>query len=112
MQWKDDLESGDLLDACDDYGLWYRSTLHRKFKDNDKVDCDGNPIEMFHIVCRYPDSEGVKEKDGIKVTGWLRDEFDLIVEKNAPCIKIFTSYTTQYMNVGPEEMKYDLEVND
>ena len=67
---------------------------------------------MLHIVCRYPDPEGTKTKDGIKVTGWLREDFDLHVEITAPCIKPFTMYTTQYYDVQPDSMKYDLDVAD
>ena len=67
---------------------------------------------MFHIVCRYPDPEGTKSKDGIKVTGWIREDFDLHVDKTSPSIRPFTAYTTQYYDVQPESMKYDLEVAD
>ena len=94
VSWKEELVEGSLLDACDDYGVWYKSTLVRRYFDENKVDCDGNPIEMFHIACRYPDPEGVKIKDGVKVTGWLREDFDLHVEKTAPCIRQFSQYTT------------------
>lgn len=112
MAWKDELVVGQLLDVCDDYGVWYRSTLAGRYIDENKEDCDGNPIEMFHIVCRYPDPEGTKQKDGIKVTGWLRDEYDLYIEKTAPAIRPFKHYTTQYYDVQPDNMKYDLDVND
>jgi len=69
-------------------------------------------VEFLHIVCRFKDPEGQKEKDGVRYTGWLRDDFDLYLEKAAPCIKPFNNYTTQYFNVSPEDMKYDLEVTD
>ena len=58
LTWREELKDGDLIDACDDYGSWYRSTLNRRYVDNNTVDCDGNPIEMLHIVCRYPDPKG------------------------------------------------------
>lgn len=99
------------MDACDDYGVWYKSTLARRYMSED-VDCDGNPIEMFHIQCRYPDPTSSKEKNGVKVNGWVRDDFDLYLEKKSPCVRPFGAYTTQYFNVAPEDMKYDLDVPD
>lgn len=48
----------------------------------------------------------------MKVTGWVRDDFDLHLEKEAPCIRPFGTYTQQYFNVAPEDMKYDLDVSD
>ena len=46
------------------------------------------------------------------MTGWLRDDFDLHLEKTAPCLRPFCSYTTQYFSVAPEDMKYDLDIAD
>lgn len=113
MAWKETIKPDDLLDACDEYGVWYKSTLaKRQLADDNEVDCDGNPVEIFHILCRYPDPEGTKVKNGVNVTGWLRDDFDLYLEKGAPCIRPFGKYTNQYYNVAPEDMKYDLEVSD
>lgn len=103
---------GDKLDTCDDYGIWYKSTLASRYTDEDNLDCDGKPIEMLHIVCRYADPEGQKVKDGVKVTGWLKDEFDLILEVNSIAVRQFESYSCQYYNVGNDDMKYDLDVTD
>ena len=36
MEWKNELEEGSLIDACDDYGVWYRSTLAAKYIDESK----------------------------------------------------------------------------
>ena len=41
-EWKDSLQPGDLLDSCDEYGVWYRSTLFKRY-EQDKY-CEGNPI--------------------------------------------------------------------
>ena len=113
LAWKETIKPDDLLDACDEYGVWYKSTLaKRQLADDNEVDCDGNPVEIFHILCRFPDPEGTKVKNGVNVTGWLRDDFDLYLEKGAPCIRQFGKYTNQYYNVAPEDMKYDLEVSD
>ena len=58
MNWKNKIQEEDLIDACDDYGIWYKSTLHRRYLLEDVLDCDGNQVEMFHIQCRFPDPDG------------------------------------------------------
>lgn len=55
MKWKEELKEEDLLDACDDYGIWYKSTLLSRYHHDSLVDCEGNPVEFFHVACRYPD---------------------------------------------------------
>ena len=84
----------------------------RYFKE-DQDDCEGNPVEYFKIGCRYPDPDGTKtNKEGIKVTGFLNAEWDLVTEVHAPSTKLFKSYTTQYMGVNDADLKYDLKVAD
>lgn len=113
LAWKMELKEGDLLDSCDEFGVWYRSTLLRRFFKENELDCEGNMVEYFQIGCRYPDPNGTKtNKEGIKVTGFLNSEWDLVTEVHAPSSKHFKAYTTQYLGVNESDLRYDLKVSD
>ena len=82
-----------MLDACDDYGIWYKSTLQMRYFDDTELDCDGNQVEKFHMAFRYPDETSEKMKDGKRYNGWIKDEFDMHLESNAPCFRPFGHYS-------------------
>ena len=105
------LKRGSILDCCDDYGIWYRSSLLNKY-ESEKKDVEGNRITILHIANRYPDAESEIVHHGIKVTGWVEKEFDLYIEIGSPNIKRFNSYALQYSSVSQQELKYDVDVQD
>ena len=51
------LQPGDLFDCCDDYGIWYKSTVKRILQ-TDEVDVEGRPVLKVHVAFRFPDPEG------------------------------------------------------
>ena len=112
LEWRWALKPGDLFDCCDDYGIWYRCTVQARYDSEDSQDCEGNPVPMLSVVFRYPDPNGAKQKDGVKVTGWINAQYDMEQELFSPCVQRFWAYSTQYFNVGPDEMKYDHDVKD
>ena len=67
---------------------------------------------MLYVAFRYPDPHGSKLKDNVKYTGWISSEYDMHVEIGAPNVMPFWSYTTQYLNVSTNEMKYDCDIQD
>ena len=49
---------------------------------------------MLSIVFRYPDPNGTKVKDGVKVTGWVSAQYDMEQELFSPSIQRFWAYST------------------
>ena len=94
LEWRWALKAGDLFDCCDDYGIWYRCTVQARYDSEESVDCEGNPVPMLSIVFRYPDPNGTKVKDGVKVTGWVSAQYDMEQELFSPSIQRFWAYST------------------
>ena len=111
MEWRDQLKSGSLLDCCDDYGVWYRSSVLNRY-ESEKTDVEGNRIPVLHIANRYPDPESQTIHQGVRVTGWVEEEFDLFVEIGSPNLQPLNSYALQYRSVTQQELKYDVDVQD
>ena len=45
------------------------------------------------MAFRYPDETSEKMKDGKRYNGWIKDEFDMHLESNAPCFRPFGHYS-------------------
>lgn len=108
------LQPGDLFDCCDDYGIWYKSTVKRIFQQNEnEVDIEGRPVLKVHVAFRFPDPEGQKtDNEGNRFTGFLADKFDMILYLSSPCVKPLNSMSYQYNSVQTSHMKYELEFSD
>ena len=56
------LGPGDLFDCCDNFGIWYKSTVKQIFK-TDEVDVEGKPVLKVLVSFRFSDPEGQKTDD-------------------------------------------------
>ena len=71
-EWRFSLKTDDTFDCCDEYGLWYKSTVLGVDEQPAQVDIDGNSIPRLHVAFRFADPYGAKEDDkGRKFTGWM-----------------------------------------
>ena len=101
-----------MIDCCDDYGFWYKSTILRIDTD-EEVDIDGNAIKRVQVAFRFRDPNGQKEDEfGRKVTGWIRSTSDENICLSSPKIKKFQSCSTSYQNIGGSHTKYDIDLFD
>ena len=93
------MKAGDEFDCCDDYGIWYKSTVKQILNENEK-DIDGQPVKKVHVAFRFKDLDGQKvDNDGNRVTGFLLDKFDMVHYLSSPSIRPFQSMSYFYTDV-------------
>lgn len=105
------MKAGDEFDCCDDYGIWYKSTVKQIFHENEK-DIEGKLVKKVHVAFRFKDPDGQKtDNDGNRVTGFLLDKFDMVHYLASPSIKPFSSMSYFYTDVKAQCMKCELEIS-
>jgi hypothetical protein len=102
------LKADDFIDFCDDWAVWYKSTVVDRHYSA-KQDYDGNQVVMLRVACNYPEPSGTKEYRGRKVVGFTRADYDNTVDIGSPVIKPYGTRSLHYKSILRNYLKYEMK---